>query len=60
MWKSNESCWYVWHRRFICVIEGSNRNIHIYNAGRGGKPVRLQMQEKKEALNGEWLDNYAE
>ena len=29
----------------------------IYNARRGGEPVRLQVQQWKEALNGEWVDN---
>ena len=32
----------------------------IYNARRGGEPVRLQVQQWKEALNGEWVDNAVE
>ena len=32
----------------------------IYNARRGGEPVRLQVQQWKEALNGEWVDNDVE
>ena len=44
------------HDSFVDIRSATATCLIMFNARRGGKPVRLQLYQWQEAINGQWLD----
>ena len=41
---------------FVSIRSATATVLIIFNARRGGEPVRLRIKQWQEAVNGEWVD----
>ena len=44
------------HYSFVNIRSATATCLIIFNARRGGEPVRLQLYQRQEAINGQWVD----